>query len=51
MPKDIWIADDGSEAIVPMESSLDHQLNRLLDENLTNRLKTIKAQYIYILGQ
>ena len=39
----IWIADDGSEAVIPIQSNLDHQMKGLLDDYLINRLKTIQA--------
>ena len=42
-PDGIYVADDGREAIVDMQASLHHQLNRLLTPYLMNRLQTIKA--------
>ena len=41
--EDIKFSDNGFEGIVPMQSSLDHNLKQILDENLINRLKTIKT--------
>jgi hypothetical protein len=41
--EDIHFSDDGFESIVPMQSSLNHNLKQILDENLINRLKTIKT--------
>ena len=41
--EDIYFSDNGFESIVPMQSSLDHNLKQILDEKLINRLKTIKT--------
>ena len=41
--EDILFAADGFEAIVPMQSSLNFQMKRLLDENLIKRMKVIKT--------
>ena len=40
---DLWFAPDGFEAIVPMQSSLNFQMKRLLDETLVNRMNVIKT--------
>ena len=41
--EDIWFAADGFEAIVPMQSSLNFQMKRLLDESLIKKMKVIKT--------
>ena len=41
--EDIQFSDDGFEGIVPMQSSLNHNLKQILDDKLINRLKTIKT--------
>jgi hypothetical protein len=41
--EDIWFAADGFQAIVPMQSSLNFQMKRLLDETLIKKMKVIKT--------
>ena len=41
--EDIWFAADGFEAIVPMQSSLNFQMKRLLDKSLIEKMKVIKT--------
>ena len=44
-PEDVWVAEDGSEALISMQSNLNHQMPRLFLANpeLKTRLQTIKG--------